>query len=93
MLQNAYLLAKIGFDTAENGPHRFQKSAEWDTAIISAVAFFLSGAGKFTSWQLKVRGRSPPHLGDGLDLLAEIAAALREPCTTAAAYCESICIQ
>ena len=31
MLQNAYLLAKIGFDTAENGPHRFQKSAEWDT--------------------------------------------------------------
>ena len=32
MLQNAYLLAKIGFDTAENGPHRFQKSAEWDTA-------------------------------------------------------------
>ena len=32
MLQTAYLLAKIGFDTAENGPHRFQKSAELDTA-------------------------------------------------------------
>ena len=31
MLQNAYLLAKIGFDTAENGPHRFQKSGDWDT--------------------------------------------------------------
>ena len=59
----AYLLAKIGFDTAENGPHRFQKSTEWDTAIISAVAFFYQaqassrrGSSKFVGAHLRISG-------------------------------------
>ena len=46
MLQNAYLLAKIGFDTAENGPHRFQKSAELDTALKADFSTQLSLIGE-----------------------------------------------
>ena len=54
MLQNAYLLAKIGFDTAENGPHRFQKSAEWDTADPDGFIFQRAGFLFFRDWSSPV---------------------------------------
>ena len=74
MLQNAYLLARIGFDTAENGAYKFckmlltkvrQRDLQQTTMAMKPVLeLYLDDPGLLTDKDDKVSGRS---LAGGLE--------------------------